>query len=66
MIEKFRAYFETLEGFSTAELDRSVEKLVHAERRNTALVIAHIAEMREEGELSSEGTRTRSTIACGG
>jgi hypothetical protein len=52
MIEKFRNYFETLEGLSTEELDRSVEKLVRAENRNTALVIAHIAEMsRRKGAL---------------
>jgi len=52
MIEKFRSYFETLEGLSTEELDRSVEKLVRAENRNTALVIAHIAEMsRRKGAL---------------
>ncbi|MGH9321140.1 MAG: hypothetical protein ACRD21_12070 [Vicinamibacteria bacterium] len=52
MIEKFRTYVETLEGLSTEELDRSVEKLVRAEKRNVALVIAHIAEMsRRKGAL---------------
>ena len=52
MIEKFENYFETLEGLSTEELDRSVEKLVRAENRNTALMIAHIAEMsRRKGAL---------------
>jgi len=52
MIEKFKTYFETLEGLSTEELDRSVEKLVRAEKRNVALVIAHIAEMsRRKGHV---------------
>lgn len=52
MIERFQTYFETLEGLSTEELDRSVERLVRAEKRNTALVIAHIAEMsRRKGAL---------------
>ena len=52
MIEKFKTYFETLEGLSTEELDRSAEKLVRAEKRNLALVIAHIAEMsRRKGHL---------------
>jgi hypothetical protein len=52
MIEKVNRYFETLESLSTEELDRSVEKLVRAEKRNVALVIAHIAEMsRRKGHL---------------
>ena len=52
MIERFQTYFETLEHLSTEELDRSVEKLVRAEKRNVALVIAHIAEMsRRKGQL---------------
>ena len=52
MIERFKTYFETLEGLSTEELDRSAEKLVRAEKRNVALVIAHIAEMsRRKGHL---------------
>jgi len=52
MMERFKTYFETLEGLSTEELDRSVEKLVHAEKRNVALVIAHIAEMsRRKGHV---------------
>ena len=52
MIERFRTYFETLEGLSTEELDQSAEKLVRAESRNTALVIAHLAEMsRRKGTL---------------
>src|SRR3990172_1274126 len=39
MIERFRTYFETLEGLSTEELDQSAEKLVRAEmsRRKGAL-----------------------------
>ncbi len=52
MIEKVKTYFETLESLSTEELDHSVEKLVRAEKRNVALVIAHIAEMsRRKGYL---------------
>ena len=52
MIEKVKTYFETLEGLSTEELDRSTERLVRAEKRNVALVIAHIAEMsRRKGHL---------------
>ena len=40
------------EGLSTEELDSSAEKLVRAEKRNVALVIAHIAEMsRRKGHL---------------
>ena len=52
MIEKVKTYSETLEGLSTEELDRSTEKLVRAEKRNVALVVAHIAEMsRRKGQL---------------
>ena len=52
MIERFQTYFETLEGLSTEELDRSAEKLVRAEKKNVALVIAHIAEIsRRKSEL---------------
>ncbi|MGH9461552.1 MAG: hypothetical protein ACRD1X_10075 [Vicinamibacteria bacterium] len=52
MIEKITRYFETLEGLSTEELDRSVEKLVRAEKQNVALVIMHIAEIsRRKGHL---------------
>ncbi|HEY7818722.1 MAG TPA: hypothetical protein VIG29_10925 [Vicinamibacteria bacterium] len=52
MIDKLKTYFQTLEALSTEELDRSVEELVRAEKRNTALVIAHIAEMsRRRGAL---------------
>ena len=52
MLEKLANYFETLEDLSTEELDRSAEKLVRAEKRNVALVIAHIAEMsRRKGYL---------------
>jgi len=52
MIEKIQTYFETLESFSTEELDQSMEKLVREEKRNVALVIMHIAEMsRRKGHL---------------
>jgi len=52
MIERFKTYFKRLEGLSTEELDRSAEILVRAEKRNAALVIAHIAEMsRRKGQL---------------
>lgn len=50
-IERFQTYFKTLEGLSTEQLDRSAEKLVRAEKKNVALVIAHIAEIsRRKGE----------------
>ena len=52
MTDRFKKYFERLEGLSTEELDRSAEKLVRAEKQNAALVIAHIAEMsRRKGQL---------------
>ena len=52
MIERVKSYFEKLEDLSTEELDHSVAKLVRAEKRNVALVIAHIAEMsRRKGHL---------------
>ena len=52
MIEQMKTYFESLERLSTEELDDSVEKLVRAEKRNVALMIAHIAEMaRRKGHL---------------
>ena len=52
MIGKVKKYFERLEGLSTEELDQSTERLVRAEKRNVALVIAHIAEMsRRKGQL---------------
>jgi hypothetical protein len=52
MNDRFKKYFERLEGLSTEELDRSAEKLVRAEKQNAALVIAHIAEIsRRKGEL---------------
>ncbi len=52
MIAKVKTYFERLESLSTEELDHSTEKLVRAEKRNMALVIAHIAEMsRRKGHL---------------
>jgi hypothetical protein len=52
MIERFKTYIETLEGLSTEALDESVVKLVRGENRNTALVIAHLAEMsRRKGAL---------------
>ena len=52
MIEKVRTYCEKLERLSTEELDHSIAKLVRDEKRNVALVIAHIAEMsRRKGHL---------------
>jgi hypothetical protein len=55
MMEKIKAYFETLEGLSTKVLTDSAEKLVRAEKRNVALLIAHIAEM----------SRRKAALACG-
>ena len=52
MIERIKTYFEARERVSTEQLDRTAEKLVRAEKRNVALVIAHIAEMsRRKGHL---------------
>jgi len=52
MMERFKAYFEKLEALSIDELDRSAEKLVRLEKRNVALLIAHIAEIsRRKAEL---------------
>ena len=49
---RVRAYLDSLEGLSLEQLDRSAEKLVRAEKRNMALLIAHLAEMsRRKGEL---------------
>jgi hypothetical protein len=45
MMERFKTYFAKLERLSSAELDRSAEKLVLAEKGNIAKLIAHIAEM---------------------
>lgn len=52
MTEKMRTYFERLELLSIEELDHSIETLVRAEKRNVALVIAHIAELsRRKGHI---------------
>jgi hypothetical protein len=52
MVQKVKAYFRTLEDLSTEALDRSAEATVRAEKRNVALVIAHIAEIsRRKAEL---------------
>jgi len=52
MVERLKAYFEKLEALSIDELDRSAEKLVRLEKRNVALLIAHIAEIsRRKAEL---------------
>ncbi len=55
MVEKIKAYFESLEGLSTEALTNSAEKLVRAEKRNVALLIAHIAEM----------SRRKTYLECG-
>ena len=52
MVQKVKAYFKTLEDLTTDALDRSAEETVRAEKRNVALVIAHIAEIsRRKAEL---------------
>jgi hypothetical protein len=55
MMEKIKAYFESLEGLTTEALDQSAEKLVREEKRNVALVIAHIAEI----------SRRKADLECG-
>ena len=52
MMNKFKSYFETLKGLTIEELTQSAENLVRVEKRNVALLIAHIAEMsRRKAEL---------------
>ncbi len=63
MIEKVKTYFERLESLSTEELDSSAEKLVRAEKRNVALVIAHIAEMSRRKGYLERGYKNLLTIA---
>ena len=55
MFNKFKTYFEKLEGLSTQALDRSAVQLVRAEKENVALLIAHIAEM----------SRRKADLECG-
>jgi len=55
MVEKIKAYFESLEGLTTEALISSAEKLVRTEKRNLALLIAHIAEM----------SRRKTYLECG-
>ncbi len=51
-MQKVKAYFKTLEELTTEALDRSAEETVRAEKRNVALVIAHIVEIsRRKAEL---------------
>ena len=54
-MKKIKEYFESLERLSTEALDHSVEELVRAEKRNVALVIAHIAEI----------SRRKADLECG-
>lgn len=52
MVERFKAYFERLQRLSNEDLDRSAEKLVLCEKRDVALLIAHLAEIsRRKVEL---------------
>jgi len=52
MNDSMNEYFKKLESLSVQELDKSTEKLVREEKRNVALVIAHIAEMsRRRGHV---------------
>ena len=45
MTEKVESYFEKLERFSTADLDRSARELALIEKQNIARLIAHICEI---------------------
>ncbi len=58
MIERLKAYFEKLEALSIDELDRSAEKLVRLEKRNVALLIAHIAEMSRRKAALERGYKS--------
>ncbi len=52
MRDKIVRYARRLEGLSTAELSREVENLVSRDRRITAALIAHLAEIsRRKGHL---------------
>ena len=52
MREKFERYARRLEGRSLEELSHGAEKLVSNERRHTAALIAHLAEIsRRKGHL---------------
>jgi hypothetical protein len=55
MANNFKTYFETLEALSTKALDLSAVHLVRAEKRNVAMLIAHIAEM----------SRRKADLECG-
>ena len=45
MIERMEAYFEKLEKATAEQLDRSAQAISVKEKKNTALLIAHIAEI---------------------
>ena len=66
MVERLKAYFEKLEALSIDELDRSAEKLVRLEKRNVALLIAHIAEISRRRPSSSGGTGISLSTALAG
>ena len=52
MRERIDRYARRLEGLSIAELSRGAEKLLSRERRHTAALIAHLAEIsRRKGHL---------------
>ena len=52
MRDKIDLYARRLEGLSTAELSREAENLLLRERRITAVIIAHLAEIsRRKGHL---------------
>ena len=52
MRERIEEYARGLEGLSLDELSRSAEKLASRERRHTAALIAHLAEIsRRKGHL---------------
>ncbi len=52
MRDKIARYARRLEGLSTLELSRGAEKFVSLERRHTAALIAHLAEIsRRKGHL---------------
>ncbi len=52
MRDKIARYARRLEGLSIVELSRGAKKLVSIERRHTAALIAHLAEIsRRKGHL---------------
>ena len=65
--ERVEAYFGKLEKLSGDDLDRSAQAIVAIEKKDTARLIAHIAEIKSrDASPSSSDTPTSLIIAYGG